>query len=75
MYAAFLNFNIIYEVRDVTDMEKLEQILHKHLKKKYSEKFIVILVKMLEIDENKRFDFLDIEKYIQENYPDNEKGI
>ena len=68
MYAAFLNFNIVYEVRDVTDMKKLEKILHKHLKNKYSEKFITVLVKMLEIDEMKRFDFLSIEKYIDDNY-------
>ena len=69
MYAAFLNFNIIYEVRDVTDMNKLEKILHKHLKNKYSEKFIKVLVKMLEIDEKERFDFISIENYINENYP------
>ena len=68
MYAAFLNFNIIYEVREITDMNKLEQILHKHLMHMYSEKFITILCKMLEIDEKKRFDFLSIEKYIEENY-------
>ena len=68
MYAAFLNFNIVYEVRDVTDMKKLENILHKHLKNKYTEKFITVLVKMLEIDEMKRFDFLSIEKYIDDNY-------
>ncbi len=68
-YAAFLNFNIIYEVREITDMKKLEQVLRKHFKDKYSEKFITILCKMLEIDERKRFDFLSIEKYIEDNYP------
>ena len=50
-------------------MKKLEQVLHKHLMHKYSEKYITILCKMLEIDERKRFDFLSIEKYIEENYP------
>ena len=74
MYAAFLNFNIIYEVRDITDMQVLEQILYKHLKDKYSEKFIDILVKMIEIDERKRFDFQSIEKYIIDNYPEIDLG-
>ena len=32
-------------------------ILRKHLKKNYSEKFISIIGKMLEIDENNRYDF------------------
>ena len=31
--------------------------VHRHLKKLYSEKFIGILGHMLEIDENKRYDF------------------
>ena len=57
LYAAALNFNLLYEVRDVNDMKIMRAILHKNLKKNYSEKFINILSKMLEIDENKRYDF------------------
>ena len=57
LYAAALNFNLLYEIRDVTDMKIINIILHKHLRKNYSEKFISIISKMLEIDENKRYDF------------------
>ena len=57
LYAATLNFNLLYEIRDVKDMKIINIILHKHLKKNYSEKFINIIRKMLEIDENKRYDF------------------
>ena len=69
MYAATLNFNIIYEVRDLVDMEKVEKILHRYLKNKYTEKFIKVLLLMMETDENKRVDFYKLNKYIVENFP------
>jgi serine/threonine protein kinase len=70
MYAATLNFNIIYEVRDLVDMEKVEKILHRYLKNKYTEKFIKVLLLMMETDENKRVDFYKLNQYIIENFPD-----
>ena len=57
LYAATLNFNLLYEIRDIKDMKIINIILHKHLKKNYSEKFINIIRRMLEIDKNKRYDF------------------
>ena len=69
MYAAALNFNIIYEVRDISDMEKVEKILHRHLKNKYTEKFIDVLVLMMENDENKRVDFFKLNQFIQDYFP------
>ena len=69
MYAAFLNFNIIYEVRDVNDMNRMEKILQRHFKNKYTEKFIKLLLVMLEINESKRCDFVELNNYINENYP------
>ena len=68
LYAAALNFNLLYEIRDVNDSKIINIILHKYLKKNYSEKFIYILYKMLEIDENKRYDFHDLIKEITSNY-------
>ncbi len=70
MYAATLNFNIIYEVRDLVDMDKVEKILLRHLKNKYTEKFIKLLILMMETDENKRVDFYKLNQYIIENFPD-----
>ena len=68
LYAAALNFNLLYEIRDVNDSKIINIILHKHLKKNYSEKFIFILYKMLEIDENKRYDFPALIKEITTYY-------
>jgi serine/threonine protein kinase len=69
MYAASLNFNIIYEVRDVTDMNRIGKILQRHFRNKYTEKFIQVLLSMLEIDESKRYDFVELNDFIYEKYP------
>ena len=70
VYASALNFNLLYEVRDILDNRTINVILHKFLNKFYSEKFIQLLASMLEIDESKRYDFNNIKKYIENNYKD-----
>ena len=70
VYAAALNFNLLYEVRDILDNRTINVILHKFLNKFYSEKFIQLLASMLEIDESKRYDFSNIKTYIEDNYQD-----
>ena len=51
-------------------MDKVEKILLRHLKNKYTEKFIKLLILMMETDENKRVDFYKLNQYIIENFPD-----
>ena len=70
VYASALNFNLLYEVRDILDNRTINVILHKFLNKFYSEKFIQLLASMLEIDESKRYDFNNIKTYIENNYKD-----
>ena len=70
IYASSLNFNIIYDIRDVKDMNKIEKILMRHLKNKYTNNYIKVLCLMLETDENKRFDFIELYKYIKDNFGD-----
>ena len=70
LYASALNFNLLYEVRDISDSKNINIILHKFLNKCYSEKLIQLFVSMLEIDEAKRLDFSEIKKYIEEKFPD-----
>ena len=70
IYAAALNFNLLYQVRDIVDNKNINMILHKVLGKHYSEKFIVLLASMLEMDESKRYDFIDIKTYIEKNFAD-----
>ena len=70
IYAAALNFNLLYEVRNILDNKNINNILHKFLSKNYSENFIVLLASMLNIDESKRYDFIDIKTYIEKNFGD-----
>ena len=70
IYAAALNFNLLYEVRNILDNKNINNILHKFLSKNYSENFIVLLDSMLNIDESKRYDFIDIKTYIEKNFGD-----
>lgn len=45
-------------------MNLISQIVNKALNKRYSHKFINLIVKMLQLDEKLRFDFLELEEYI-----------
>jgi serine/threonine protein kinase len=60
--AATLTFRSLYEIREVKDSKVIKKILEKYLIVKYSYNFVNILVKMLEVDENLRPDFIELEK-------------
>ena len=91
LYAATLNFDILYKVRDVYNSNMMNKILEQNLKNKYSNTFIEILSKMLDTDESERFNFEELvefvenkydkegnlkeEENINENTSDNKKGV
>ena len=68
LFAAGLNFNLLYQVRDITDNNITEKAISNHLKRMYSNKFIQIICKMLKTDEIQRFGFSEILEYINDNY-------
>ena len=68
LFAAGLNFNILYQVREQTDNNIIEKYINNHLKKMYSNTFIEIICKMLKVEEAKRFGFSEILEYIKDNY-------
>ena len=71
LYAATLNNNCLYEIRELTNMTKISKILEKYLYKKYSIGFIKLLLCLLEINEKKRPDFIQLEKIITQIKEDN----
>jgi serine/threonine protein kinase len=81
IYAAALNFKLLYQLRDVYNSNQMNQILKQQLKKKYSDTFIDILSHMMEVDESLRYDFSHLMEAINANYdeegnlknPDSEK--
>ena len=68
IYAAALNFKLLYQLRDVYNSNQMNQILKQQLKKKYSDTFIDILSHMMEVDESLRYDFSHLMDAINANY-------
>ena len=64
LLAATLTFQSLYDIRELKDMELIKNILVKYLIAKYSYDFVHILIKMLEINEDLRPDFIEIEKIL-----------
>ena len=64
LLAATLTFQSLYDIRELKDMDKIKNILIKYLIAKFSYDFVHILVKMLEINEDLRPDFIELEKII-----------
>ena len=68
IYAASLNLNIIYKIRDVNNVITLKNILTKEFEGRYSEKFIDLILKMITFNEDKRIDFIDLERILREDF-------
>ena len=64
LFAASFNRQLLCYIREIKDMNLISQIVNKALNKRYSHKFINLIVKMLQLDEKLRFDFLELEEYI-----------
>ena len=57
-----LTFQSLYNIRELNDRESIKNILVRYLVARYSFEFINIILRMLEIDEKKRPDFIELEK-------------
>ena len=61
LYAMNLNMKLIQSLREENNMKNVINIVKKFgLDKKYSNKFMNIIYNMIEIDENKRWDFIEL---------------
>jgi hypothetical protein len=64
LFAATLDCNSLYEIREMSNMKKIRNVLMNYLSKNYSNDFIEILLCLLEVKEKKRPDFIQMEKVI-----------
>ena len=64
LYASSLDLNILFNVRDIIDMEKIVIIVNNYLSNRYSQEFIELLLYMLQVDENYRPDFIELNSWI-----------
>lgn len=65
LYASTLSFSLLTDIREVNDMKKLSTIISKNFKGKYSNLFLNLIMKMLEVDESKRYDCIMLEKALE----------
>ena len=69
LYAMQLNLKIIENIRELNNMKIIINSIYKDMGKKvYSDKLMKIIFKMIEIDENKRYDFGELEKELKNNF-------
>ena len=64
--ACVLDFNFINKIRNEEDQTKIENIIRSHLEKRYSDKFIKLLLKMTVYFEKERVDFIGLQKLIDD---------
>ena len=63
LYAICLNLKVLEYIREMKDMNSIKSILNKFLDKNiYSNKLIEIIYRMIDLQEEKRFDFEELEK-------------
>ena len=64
LLAATLNYDSLCQIREVTDMNQIKNVLIYYLSRRYSNVFISFLYRMLEVDEKKRPDFIQLESML-----------
>lgn len=64
-YAASLTYGGVDSIRELDDMNEIKKILLTYLGDRYSEKLIKLILMMLEVDENKRPNFIQLEEKIK----------
>ena len=62
LYAATMDFNSTDEIREMTEMNQIKNTLNNYLSDKYSNKFISLIYLMLQIEEQLRPDFIQLEE-------------
>ena len=59
LYAATLTVNSIYDLRELITNIEIENVVRRYINKRYSEKFIKVIMKMLNYNEKERCDFIE----------------
>ena len=69
LLACTLSATPLCDIRELKNMNIISQIINKALINRYSQNLINLIIKMLQIDENKRLDFIELEDYISKIWP------
>ena len=64
-YACSLSYSGVDAIREINDMKMVEKILFQHLNERYSNTLIMLILSMLEVDESKRCNFIQLEEIVK----------
>ena len=64
LLASSLNYQSLFEIREVLDMKIIEGVVNKYLGKLYSKNYINLIISMLQTDEKIRPDFIELSSII-----------
>ena len=64
LLAATLSTYALYDIREIVDINAISNIITNKLRNRYSVNLINLIVKMLQIDENLRMDFIELELFL-----------
>ena len=67
-YASSLTYGGVDSIRELNDMNEIKKIIFNYLGMRYSEKLILLILSMLEIDENKRPNFIQLEELLKKYF-------
>ena len=68
IYAAAMNFNIIYDIRNLQNKFMIKRVLKKYFNKRYSDNFIELVLKMIRFNEEERFDFIELNELLKKEF-------
>ena len=68
IYAAAMNFNVIYDIRNLENKYMIKKVLKKYFNRRYSDKFIELILKMINFNEAERVDFIQLEKILENEF-------
>ena len=67
-YASTLTYGGVDTIRELNDMDKIKEILFQYMGNRYSLNLISFIFSMLEIEENKRLSFIELEDKLKKIY-------
>ena len=68
LLAATLSGYALYDIREILNFQEVAKIIINKLSSRFSMNFINLLLQMLQIDENLRMDFMQLENYLLNYY-------
>ena len=67
--AGVLDFDIINKIRELKEQIKIKKFLKNKFEGRYSNKFIDIVLKMMNFNEKERIDFVELDQIIKKEFP------